>query len=112
MLFHFEFRGSSGWEPIGAGVGNGDDPIAEALAEVRRFAGGTLPEGRYQVIQARSSVTRWEAFDLSAEGEVSDPGEPVRVRGSDPEPFADRWVLDVDPSSEEIRESIEGDRRS
>ena len=77
MLFHFQFRGPAGWEPIGAGVGDGEDPLAEALDEVRRFAGGTLPAGSYQVIEARSSDTRWQAFELGKDGEIiSDPESP------------------------------------
>ncbi len=70
MLFHFQFRGTAGWEAIGAGVGDGEDPIAEALAEVRSFADGTLPAGNYQVIEARSSDTRWETFDLGEDGRI------------------------------------------
>jgi hypothetical protein len=83
MLFHFQFRGTAGWEPIGAGAGVGDseDPIAEALAEVRRFAGTTLPAGTYQVIEARSSETRWKTFDLGEDGQI--------VWEPDPTPAAD-----------------------
>jgi hypothetical protein len=70
MLFHFQFRGTAGWEPIGAGVGDGEAPIAAALAEVRGFAGGMLPAGTYQVIEARSSETRWKTFDLGEDGQI------------------------------------------
>jgi hypothetical protein len=85
MLFHFQFRGTVGWEAIGAGVGDGEDPIAEALAEVRRFAGGTLPAGNYQAIEARSSDTRWEAFDLGEDGQIvwgRDPGSAAEAARS------------------------------
>jgi hypothetical protein len=70
MIFHFQFLGIAGWEPIGAGVAGGEDPIAAALAEVRGFAGGTLPAGTYQVIEARSSETRWKTFDLGEDGQI------------------------------------------
>ena len=82
MIFHFQFRGITGWEPIGAGVGAGEEPIAAALAEVRGFADGTLPAGSYQVIEARSSDTRWKTFDLGEDGQIS--WEPdTRVSGED-----------------------------
>jgi hypothetical protein len=70
-----QFRSVAGWEAVGAGEGAGEDPVGEALAEVRGFSGGTLPAGSYQVIQARSSVTRWETFELGVDGEILDPAE-------------------------------------
>jgi hypothetical protein len=78
MLFHFEFRGTAGSEAIGVGVGGGGDPIGEALAEVRGYAGGTLPAGTYRVIEARSADTRWQTFELGEDGEIIlDPGTTV-----------------------------------
>jgi hypothetical protein len=82
MVFHFQFRGSGGWEPIGAGVGGGDDPIAEALEEIRGFAGGKLPAGTYQVIEPRSSDTRWQTFDLGEDGEIISDPEPQSADGA------------------------------
>jgi hypothetical protein len=63
-IFHFQHRGQADWEPIGAGVGEGDMPVMEALADLRELAGGSLPAGSYRVIEARSSDPRWESFEL------------------------------------------------
>lgn len=96
MIFHFQFRGITGWEPIGAGAGGGEHPIAAALAEVRGFAGGTLPAGTYQVIEARSSDTRWKTFDLGEDGQMR--WEPdTRVSGEDVCAGDERAAADLCP---------------
>ena len=71
-IFHFQFMGERGWESIGAGDGETGDPLGGALDEVRELSGGKLPPGVYQVIESRSSDTRWQSFELSEDGEIVD----------------------------------------
>jgi hypothetical protein len=80
MLFHFQFLGEAGWEPVGAGIGEGDDPITSALDEIRELSAGALPAGRYQVIEARGSDTRWQTFDLGSDGNRIDCTEEPPAR--------------------------------
>ncbi|OJU85349.1 MAG: hypothetical protein BGO11_17865 [Solirubrobacterales bacterium 70-9] len=67
-LFHFQYLGAAGWECVGAGIGEGREPIAEALEEVRRLSGGRLPAGHYQAIEARAADPRFESFELGEDG--------------------------------------------
>jgi hypothetical protein len=67
-IFHFQYHGVFGWEAMGAGVGEGEDAIWEALAEVRRLFGCELPAGSYQAVESRSANPRWETFELDARG--------------------------------------------
>jgi hypothetical protein len=63
-IFHFQVHGEYGWEALGAGLGDGEDPIAAALDELRDFYGGLLPGGEYRVIEARSANALWRTFEL------------------------------------------------
>lgn len=67
-IFHFEFLGEAGWEPVGAGIGEGEDPVRAAFREVRTFSGGTLPSGTYRVIASGPSDARWETFRVDSLG--------------------------------------------
>ena len=53
-------------------MGEGDHAVRQALQEVRHFCGGSLPQGRYQVIESRSGDTRWHSFELDADGQILD----------------------------------------
>jgi hypothetical protein len=76
-IFHFQYQGDYGWEAIGAGVGDGDDPIGMALAEVGLFYDGPLPAGSYQVIESRGAAPRWEAIEVGVDGKIVDPRRSV-----------------------------------
>ncbi len=71
-IFHFQYLGQEGWEPIGAGLGEGDEAVPMALEELREMVGGDLPTGSYRVIGARFSDPRWESFELDADGHQID----------------------------------------
>ena len=69
-IFHFEFHGDADWEPIGAGIGDGHEPLLEALGEVQRLYGGSLPAGLYQVIEVGSRDPRWMTFRVDSASQV------------------------------------------
>jgi hypothetical protein len=71
-IFHFQFQGEGGWEPIGAGEGRGDDALDGAFADLRELSGGTMPAGTYQVIESRSSDALWQTFEVGGDSEIVD----------------------------------------
>jgi hypothetical protein len=70
MIIHFEFDGAVSWEAMGSGIGDGEDPIAVALDDLRDLHGGRLPAGRYRFIAARGGDARWQPLELDADGHV------------------------------------------
>jgi hypothetical protein len=72
MIIHFQFDGEKGWEALGAGEGNSDDPFDGALDDVRQLCGGSLPKGSYRFIDPRVAGSRWQDFELDASGRVVD----------------------------------------
>jgi hypothetical protein len=72
VLFHFQFLGQSGWEPMGSGRSSGEDPLLEAVEDLRILHGGELPPGRYQYIEAHTREARLTTFDLGVDGEMVD----------------------------------------
>ena len=77
-IFHFQFRGEVGWEPVGAGEGRGEDALDGAFADLRELSGGSLPAGTYQVIESRSSNALWQTFEVGGDGEIVDYAAPSR----------------------------------
>jgi hypothetical protein len=73
-IFHFQLLGAAGWEAVGAGVGDGEDPVDVALAELRDLCGGHLPAGRWRVIESHSADPRLETFEVDEAGAVHDDG--------------------------------------
>jgi hypothetical protein len=80
-IFHFQFQGEGGWEPIGAGEGRGDDALDGAFADLRELSGGTLPAGTYQVIESRSSNALWQTFEVGGDSEIVDDYAASSWRG-------------------------------
>lgn len=77
-IFHFQILGPLGWEAIGAGVGQGEDPLGGALDELRDHFGGELPPGRYQALEAWVSDACWTEFEIAPDGVrlgLSEPDE-------------------------------------
>ena len=72
MIIHFQFDGEKGWEALGAGEGQTDDPLNGALDDIRQLSGGSLPKGSYRFIDPRVAGARWQDFELDAEGQVVD----------------------------------------
>jgi hypothetical protein len=70
VLYHFEFRGKHSWEAFGSGEGRGPEAVSLALADLRRLAEGTLPEGEYRCIAATSGAARWESLWLEEDGKI------------------------------------------
>jgi hypothetical protein len=70
VIIHFQFDGVKGWEALGAGEGSSDDPLNGALDDVRHLCGGNLPKGSYRFIDPRVAGSRWQAFELDAQGQV------------------------------------------
>jgi hypothetical protein len=70
MIIHFEFDGPTDWEAMGSGIGDGEDPVLGALADLRGLHGGRLPAGRYRFIEARPGDARWQRLELDSEGKV------------------------------------------
>jgi hypothetical protein len=78
-LFHFQQKVDDHWVPIGAGLGEGENPMAEALGEVRELSGGALSAGDYQAIQAQPLGSTWLSFELDGDGELvgEEPAAPA-----------------------------------
>jgi hypothetical protein len=70
MIIHFEFEGGRSWEVMGSGIGDGEDPVGTALADLRSLHGGELPAGTYRYIEARAGDARWEPLELGERGEI------------------------------------------
>lgn len=71
MLFHFQFKGPSGWEAIGSGEGpDDDDPgFDQAIADLEALTGGLQP-GLYRAIPGKGRSTRWREFQIDDRGPV------------------------------------------
>lgn len=67
-LFHFEYRGTSGWEALGSGRGEDRDPTGSAFEDLRSLHGGEMPDGAYRYIEAMGDAARWQEFELSEDG--------------------------------------------
>lgn len=76
--FHFEFLGEAGWEPVGAGMGEGKDPVRSAFREVRDLSGDTLSPGTYRVIASTPTDARWETFRVDSLGRAFRAQRPRR----------------------------------
>jgi hypothetical protein len=70
VLYHFEFHGEHAWEAFGSGEGSGAEPIALALADLRRLAGGELLAGEYRCIAASGGTARRESLRLGKGGRI------------------------------------------
>jgi hypothetical protein len=72
VIIHFQFKGERGWEALGAGEGDSENPFDGALDDVRRLCGGSLPGGSYRFIDPRVAGARWQAFELDSDGRIVD----------------------------------------
>jgi hypothetical protein len=73
MLIHFQIRGERDWESLGSGISaGGAEPLTDALEDLRSFYDGVLPAGHYRYIEAQARDSRFVAFDLGADGSLSE----------------------------------------
>jgi hypothetical protein len=82
VLFHFQFKGPAGWEPVGSGEAEREDAVGlrRAAVDLSALAGGLEP-GTYRAIAAKGASTRWLSFRIGADGsffgddEIFDQGD-------------------------------------
>jgi hypothetical protein len=69
VLVHFQFRGEQGWESMGSGISSEENPLAEAVSDLRSLHGGALPAGSYRYLEVRSG-SHLGTFELDGKGEL------------------------------------------
>jgi hypothetical protein len=72
VLIHFQIRGGKGWEALGSGVSEEEDPLPGAIEDLRSLHGGDLPEGRYRYVEAQGPHFRSGAFRVGRDGRLID----------------------------------------
>jgi hypothetical protein len=70
VLIHFQLRGEHGWESMGSGVSNGEDPLRGAIDDLRSLHEGVLPRGSYRYIEAHGAERHMGSFEFGADGEL------------------------------------------
>ncbi len=98
MIYHFQYRGPSGWETLGSGIGTGERAIEQALEEVRGLSGSRLPSGDYRGIAAGDGDSHFIHFELTG---AADPGPSSGVGA-----ISTVGPIRPGPTAEEVRRGL------